>query len=67
MGPAQGQSRLVEGAAKRPAILAVAALTMSCSTPDHVEHDTVIPVCQPTHGEQGHDHTKHLAGLPTCP
>jgi hypothetical protein len=52
---------------KRPAILAVAALTMSCSTPDHVEHDTVIPVCQPTHGEQGHDHTKHLAGLPTCP
>ena len=39
---------------------------MACSAPDRVEHD-VGQICQPGHGEDRHDHNKHLAGLPTCP
>ena len=39
---------------------------MSCSTVDHVVPDDVSPVCQPAHGEQGHDHLEHLEGVPTC-
>ena len=48
------------------AVLAAAASMLACSTPDPVDDD-VSPVCQPEHGETGHDHNKHLAGLPTCP
>ena len=49
-------------------LAAVAGLfAMSCSAVDHVEPHDVSPVCQPSHGERGHDHNKHLDGLPTCP
>jgi hypothetical protein len=54
------------GRAARLLILAVAVSTLSCCTSDHPQEE-VNPTCQPEHGKPGHDHTKHVAGLPTCP
>jgi hypothetical protein len=38
------------------AVLAAAASMLACSTPDPVDDD-VSPVCQPEHGQTGHDHS----------
>ena len=52
---------------KRLIALAGVALVLSCSGTGPVENDDLSPACQPPHGETGHDHDKHVAGLPTCP
>ena len=67
LGPAEGQSRQVAAVVKRLIALAGVALTFACSSVDGVEDDDLSPVCQPPHGETGHDHREHVAGLPTCP
>jgi hypothetical protein len=46
--------------------VSLAAWAASCSGTDHVDLN-VRTGCQPPHGQRGHDHEAHMAGLPTCP